>query len=65
MVGTPEEWLAGRIARIKREAMRDHPFVGEGKHCSHWLEHTRATEFGTLSTRVACGYPRDLHPLDP
>ena len=53
-----------RAARIKRQAMRDHPFVGEGTYCeariSTWPQGTEET--GMVTGWVGCGYGRDTHP---
>jgi hypothetical protein len=60
---SPEE----RVARVKREAMRDHPFVGDGRGGPYCQDMGRETvmgsrEFGQVFMRVQCGYPADLHP---
>lgn len=53
-----------RGQRIKRQAMRDHPFEGEGRYCQHWRVLTdRMTGAGRLVMRDQCGYPPDTHPL--
>jgi hypothetical protein len=53
-----------RAARIQRQAMRDHPFVGEGAYCEARIT-TRtqgSAETGYVSGWVGCGYGRDTHP---
>lgn len=53
----------GRGARIRAQAMRDHPFEGEGRYCQHWRVLTdRMTAEGRLVMREKCGYSRDTHP---
>lgn len=55
-----------RGQRIKRQAMRDHPFEGEGRYCQHWRVLTdRMTGAGRLVMRDQCGYGRDTHPSTP
>jgi hypothetical protein len=56
-----------RAARIKAEAMRDHPFVGDGAGGPYCQDMGRemtmgSREFGQVTMRVQCGYPADLHP---
>jgi hypothetical protein len=53
-----------RTARIKAQAMRSHPFVGDGPYCQAMLTGARhgSVEVGFLTLTVGCGYPRDLHP---
>jgi hypothetical protein len=54
-----------RGARIQRQAMRDHPFVGEGPYCDARIT-TRPMgrpETGTVTGWVGCGYGRDTHPV--
>lgn len=60
---TPEE----TIARCRRDAMRDHPFEGDGRYCTGWSEPREAgTEAtGKITFRTQCGYPRDMHPEGP
>lgn len=55
---------AERGARIKRQAMRDHPFEGEGPYCQArigWAP-VGSAETGVITGWSACGYPRDTHP---
>jgi hypothetical protein len=58
---TPEETRA----RINAQAMRDHDFVGEGKHCEAMIsgrpQGDPATT-GSITMSVGCGYPRQHHP---
>lgn len=52
-----------RSERIQRQAMRDHPFVGEGRYCEDWgRPAVSGGPWGKLSMRVMCGYGRDTHP---
>lgn len=57
---SPEEWAV----RIRRQAMRDHPFVGDREHCDARLaiQPLGSSETGYVTGWVGCGYPRDLHP---
>lgn len=56
---------AERSARIKARAMRNHPFVGDGRYCQQMgpvkISGDPVTT-GVVSMRVQCGYPRDTHP---
>lgn len=53
-----------RQRRVRRQAMRDHPFEGEGRYCQHWrVLVDRMTGAGRLTMRDQCGYPPDTHPL--
>lgn len=56
-----------RSERIRRQAMRDHPFVGEGRYCEARIStgRTGSDEVGWVSGWVGCGYGRDTHPEDP
>lgn len=61
------EEAAKRAERIRQQAMRDHPFVGEGIYCEARIT-TRPSgsdEVGWVSGWVGCGYGRDTHPEDP
>jgi hypothetical protein len=53
-----------RIARIRRQSMRDHPFEpsDDPRYCGHWSRSSRTGEHGTLSYGIQCGYPPDTHP---
>jgi hypothetical protein len=53
-----------RAARIKAQAMRTHPFKGDGPYCQVRLS-TRSQgspETGYITGWVGCGYPADMHP---
>lgn len=51
------------IERIRQQGMRDHPFEGDGIHCTHWSSPSETkTSEGTLTFSSQCGYPRDYHP---
>lgn len=50
-----------RVARVKEQAMRNHPFEGASKYCEHWSGSRRETSVGTLTFGTQCGYPSDLH----
>jgi hypothetical protein len=54
------------IERIKRQAMRHHPFVGPGPYCMGWGPEVAVgtVEVGMIIMRTQCGYPADLHPLE-
>lgn len=56
-----------RIARIKAQAMRDHPFVGEGPYCQARISFAPmgGPDTGTITGWAGCGYPRDAHPEGP
>ncbi len=62
-VETAEEY----IARCRRQAMRDHPFVpsDDPRYCGHWSNSTRTGAHGTLKFGSQCGYTPDLHPERP
>jgi hypothetical protein len=53
-----------RGRRLQRQAMRDHPFVGEGAYCEARISmgRTGSDEVGYVSGWVGCGYGRDTHP---
>lgn len=56
-----------RAERIRRQAMRDHPFAPDERdprYCGHWSGSSRTSDAGTLTFRAQCGYPPDLHPYD-
>lgn len=68
MGSSPAERAEGdeRAARAKRQAMRDHPFEGEGRYCQArigWAP-VGSAETGVITGWSACGYPRDTHPGD-
>jgi hypothetical protein len=54
-----------RAFRIKREAMRDHPFEGEGPYCAAriTMRPVGSPEVGMITGWVGCGYSPELHPL--
>ncbi len=59
MAETPEQLAA----RLKRQAMRDHAFVGNGEYCEGWnAPVSYSSETATITMRSGCGYPRSLHP---
>lgn len=53
-----------RGERIQRQAMRDHPFVGEGTYCEAriTMRPVGTEETGVVTGWVGCGYGRDTHP---
>jgi hypothetical protein len=53
-----------RSERIRREAMRDHQFEGDGPYCAAMLPvgSSGTSETGVVTMTAACGYPRDTHP---
>lgn len=53
-----------RADRIRRNAMRDHVFVGEGTNCAAMLPVglSGSPETGVMTMRDQCGYPRTAHP---
>lgn len=53
------------IERIKRQAMRDHPFVGPGPYCMGWGPETSVgtVEVGQLIMRAQCGWTAEYHPV--
>lgn len=57
---------AERTERARLAAMRDHPFVGEGRYCAAMLgprfSGNPATT-GVVTMSIGCGYPADLHPV--
>lgn len=66
MGSSPAERADSRVRqeRARREAMRDHPFAGEGRYCRAWIGPMYAgnEETGLITMRIGCGYPRDTHP---
>jgi hypothetical protein len=53
-----------RGERIRRQAMRDHSFVGGGPFCTAMIEMGSAgsAETGVVTMAAQCGYPREAHP---
>jgi hypothetical protein len=53
-----------RGERIRRQAMRDHVFVGDGPFCSAMLPmgSSGSPETGVVTMTAGCGYPREAHP---
>ena len=53
-----------RAARIQRQAMRDHVFVGEGTYCEARISFAPigSADAGWIVGWVGCGYGRDTHP---
>lgn len=53
-----------RGERIKAQAMRTHPFVGDGPYCQARISFAPlgSPETGTITGWSGCGYPRDTHP---
>jgi hypothetical protein len=66
MGSSPAERLeaAQRAERIRQQAMRDHPFEGDGPYCRAWQGPTfsGSPEVGVVTMRIRCGYPPDTHP---
>jgi hypothetical protein len=52
-----------RAFRIKREAMREHHFVGDGPYCEGRIPFAPvgSAETGWITGWAGCGYPRDMH----
>ncbi len=59
--GLDEQWNAEQ-ERIRLQAMRDHPFEGEGSYCSRMQGSSRESVHGTITMAVGCGYRRENHP---
>jgi glutathione S-transferase len=59
------EEAADRGARIMRQAMRDHPFVGGGRYCEARISFAPmgSAETGTITGWAGCGYNRETHPV--
>lgn len=53
-----------RGERIRRQAMRDHAFVGDGPYCSAMIPQgiSGSPETGVVTMTAGCGYPRETHP---
>lgn len=66
MGSSPAERADGeaRMAEAKRQAMRDHPFEGDGPYCRAWnpIRTSGGDRTGILTLQSTCGYPRDTHP---
>lgn len=56
---------AERAARLEAQRMRNHPFVGDGRHCESMGDESRSgsEQTGYITMRVGCGYPREAHPI--
>lgn len=64
------ETLEQRTERIRRQAMRDHPFEPmqrDARYCGHMgaPATSGSAETGHVSVSAECGYPPDLHPPRP
>lgn len=55
-----------RMARIRAQAMRDHPFVGQGPYCEARIgwRPSGGPDTGVITGWSACGYPPDAHPVE-
>lgn len=56
-----------RVARIKAQAMRDHPFEPmerDARYCGYMGPAVvrGSKEYGSWAMRTECGYPPDCHP---
>lgn len=53
-----------RMARLEAQAMRDHPFAGDGLNCEHRSQTTQGDPilWGRVTMSVICGYTRKHHP---
>lgn len=56
-----------RIARIKAQAMRTHPFEGDGPYCQARIPFapmgSAGTRWAIITGWQECGYPLDTHPV--
>lgn len=67
VMGSSPAERAESVARgeeIRRRAMRDHAFVGEGPYCQAMIPQgvSGSPETGIVTMTAGCGYPRDTHP---
>lgn len=74
--GRPWRRVGGRLNRwrtvaptkgadARKQARRDHPFVGPGAYCRHWVGFALNSDTGPwvcVTGSAQCGYPRDAHP---
>lgn len=56
-----KEWDR-RVEEGKKQAMRDHVFLGDGDYCDY--QHASISKRGdkALTWSSQCGWPRDMHP---
>lgn len=67
LMGSSPAERAESLARgeaIRRRAMRDHAFVGDGPYCSAMIPQgiSGSPETGVVTMTAGCGYPRETHP---
>jgi hypothetical protein len=60
-----QEEARQRGERLRIQAMRNHPFTGDGTYCQHWSGSSSTGSSGTLSFKSQCGYGRSTHPEVP
>lgn len=67
LMGSSPAERAESLARgeeIRRRAMRDHAFVGEGPYCQAMIPQgvSGSPETGIVTMTAGCRYPRETHP---
>jgi hypothetical protein len=67
LMGSSPAERAASLARgeeIRRQAMRDHVFRGDGPHCEAMIPmgSSGSPETGIVTMTSGCGYPRETHP---